>query len=144
MTSPFFAAGLSVTFDVGGVDIMLVVKNSISDWMGFYPCSPTQIARNHYINAESLNFINRENDDQFKDRPVSKLKKYTNLRAVYEAECLDPLIRNIELGKLLQAIEWRDWGDSAAAHSEGYSPSVGDTDTQWLHPTKRLVKPAEL
>ena len=82
MTSPLFAAGLSVTFDVGGVDIMLVVKNSISDWMGFYPCSLTQIACNHYINAESLNFINRENDDQFKDRPVSKLKKYTSLRAI--------------------------------------------------------------
>ena len=123
---------------------MLVVKNSITDWMGFYPFSPTLIARNQYINVESLKFYYHENDDELTDRPVSELKKYTSRRAVYEAECLDPLIRNIESGKLLQAIEWKDWGDSAAAHFEGYPPGVGNTGTQWLYTIKRLVKLAGL
>lgn len=141
MTSPFFVTGLTITFDAGGVDIMLIVKNSISDWMGFHPCSPLQVSRNQYINAESLRFYDHENENELTDRPVSELQKYASLRAVYEAECLDPLIRNIESGKLLRAIEWKDWGGYAAAHFEGYPPSVGDIDTHWLYPAKRLVKP---
>ena len=144
ITSPYFVPGLHISFSGVMVDVWLVVKGSISDCMGDYSCTPKRIGPKHFINADCLTFYDKANGNKLTERPIAELQKYESKKAVYQTESLDRLIKAIECGKLLQAIEWKDWGDSAAAHFEGYPLGVGNTGTQWLYPTKRLVKPAGL
>lgn len=144
VTSPYFVPGLYISFRDAMVDVWLVVKGSISDCMGDYSCTPKRIGPKHFINADCLTFYDKANGNKLTERPIAELQKYESEKAVYQTESLDRLIKAIECGKLLQAIEWKDWGDSAAAHFEGYPPGVGNTGTQWLYTIKRLVKLAGL
>ena len=142
ITSPFFAPGLTVAFTGDSVDVMFAVKNSISDWMGTFFCTPTRIGYREYICDDCLKFYESEHDGELADHGVYVPEKYVSERAMYEIECLDPLIKNIESGKFLQAIEWKEWDGSGAAHFGGFQTSIGNRETQWVYPPKRFPNAA--
>jgi hypothetical protein len=122
---------------------MWVRRGGVSDWMGHMFCQAVGISHGHYINLEDLDYYDKDLGATLLRRPISQVKRYATQQAVYEQCCLDKVIGDIQSGKLLQPIEWKDAGDAVSAHLNAYPPHVGDTGTKWVYPLKTRASPAK-